>query len=239
MSRNAGRSACATRSADAVRAWRSTGVSNVSTVSSERACPAPPSVTIGVPPTPSEQTRIGHAGVQPRCVCGRCEDHRHSIVHWLDGLVGRGREDRAGLEHLTVGSGAPVPEPCEGEQAAIGALNVKRLLGLPQLLPLVEPGCRHETPSAVEGPQKLFLHRLRARVDQRALPVPPRRRESPASHDQTPVAALGRDADDRDVLGRRDVVPRCDRDRVGQRKDLDDLLACRLQAVASTHGGEW
>ncbi len=74
------------------------------------------------------QSRRRRGRVQPLALVRRIEDHRHAVVEGGDRRIGGRGEDRARAQDLV---GLPVPgrpQPGEGEQPAVVAGDVKRLL---------------------------------------------------------------------------------------------------------------
>jgi hypothetical protein len=74
---------------------------------------------------------MGVSGIEPSIVVGRRENHRHSIVHGLDQLIGIGGDDRVRLKDAASRAILPtVPQACEREEFTVRKLNGPGLLAL-------------------------------------------------------------------------------------------------------------
>ena len=102
-----------------------------------------------------------------RLVRIRRQDHGHAIVYWRHGRVGRGREDRAGLDRLPrrpfgqrsrvrrpLGHRPMLPQPGEGERPAVLQPEQPRLLLPAPAGPLVEAVGRDQAAPRAPGGRK-------------------------------------------------------------------------------------
>ena len=152
-------------------------------------------------------------GVEPARVVLRRDDHRHPLVHRPQQVVGRRRQDRAGVEHGAVGAPASARTGPRSRTARRPCIPMCTGCLPPGVdLPLVEAVGRNQAAVPAKGgaERRLLGDRLGARVDHLRADrriLGPARDESPAHLDAF-ARAVGALAHDRHLLHRRDVVAR-------------------------------
>lgn len=164
--------------------------------------------------------RVGHFSVEPEAVLLRVEDDRLPVVQRMDQTVGRGSQDRATLQGLSIRVLPVIPDSCKAHDGAVLHPDVGRMLHPALFLPFEESVCGNDAaPVADCGPEGRFLvDRLAAGVDHKTSEgriLCPGRNEPP-THEGGPMAGF-RSPDCQDLLGGRDVV--------AQRKIAEDCYA--------------
>ena len=89
-------------------------------------------------------------GFQPLREVPGWQDHRHAIVEVRDEVVGRGRDDGAGVDRRALSLVPPLPQTGEGERSAVREMDEVGLLAITGPDPFVEAIGRDQTASALD-----------------------------------------------------------------------------------------
>ena len=90
-------------------------------------------------------------GIEPEIVILGVKDDRHAIMHIFRELVGRGGDDRTGLDPLAFRILPALPDAGKGEGTFVGHGETERTLLAAGFLPLVETIGRNEAAALAEG----------------------------------------------------------------------------------------